>query len=71
MLLGFSVCVYYMMRTHPALGGSPVAQWFGIASNSAGVFGVPAGFAAIYIVSMLTAPPDTRTTAFIHHIRTP
>lgn len=71
MIVGFSVCVYYMMRTNPALGGSSLNQWFDIAPISAGVFGVPAGFATIIIVSLLTPAPELRTNALVDHVRTP
>jgi cation/acetate symporter len=71
MIIGFAVCVYYMMHTNPALGGSSAVQWFHIAPISAGVFGVPAGLFAIILVSLLTPPPDQRTLALIDHIRTP
>jgi cation/acetate symporter len=71
MAAGLVVCVYYMMHTHPALGGSPSGQWFNIAPVSAGVFGVPAATLAIIIVSLLTDPPDARTHALVDHIRTP
>lgn len=70
MMAGFAMCVYYMIRTYPALGGSAANQWFSIVSISAGVFGVPAGFLAIISVSLLT-PPDQRTHALVDHIRTP
>jgi cation/acetate symporter len=69
MITGFSVCVYYMLHTLPALGGSSTYLWFNIAPISAGVFGVPAGFAALVVVSLLTPPPDQRTIALIDHIR--
>jgi cation/acetate symporter len=71
MVCGFAMCVYYMMRAYPALGGSIENQWFHIASISAGVFGVPAGFAAIIVVSLMTQAPDHRTSALVNHIRTP
>ncbi|WP_050468148.1 sodium:solute symporter family protein [Herbaspirillum chlorophenolicum] len=68
---GFLMCVYYMLHTNPTFGGSAAGQWFHIASISAGVFGVPAGIAAMVIVSLLTPPPDEATIALIDHIRTP
>jgi cation/acetate symporter len=71
MIAGFAVCVYYMLHTNPALGGSSAAQWFNIAPISAGVFGVPAGLCALVLVSLLTPPPDQRTLALIDHIRMP
>ena len=71
MLVGFAVCAYYMLLTHPALGGSAAGQWFHIAPISAGIFGVPAGALAIVVVSLLTPPPDRRTDEMLAHIRTP
>lgn len=71
MSVGFAMCVYYMMRAYPALGGSSENQWFDIAPIAAGVFGVPAGFAAIIAVSLLTPKPDLRSDALVKHIRTP
>jgi cation/acetate symporter len=71
MIIGFAVCVYYMVSTNPALGGSALNQWFSIASISAGVFGVPAGFLTIVVVSLLTRAPDHRTSALVDHVRMP
>jgi cation/acetate symporter len=71
MVVGLVVCVYYMVHTHPALGGSASGQWFGISPVSAGMFGVPAGLLALVVVSLLTPAPDRRTNALIDHIRTP
>lgn len=71
MIVGFSVCVYYMVRTNPVFGGSAANQWFDIAPISAGVFGVPAAFAAIILVSLLTPAPELRTEALVDHVRTP
>jgi len=71
MITGFAVCVYYMVHTHPTLGGTSAGQWFHIAPISAGVFGVPAGMLALIVASMLTPSPDQETLAFIDHIRAP
>lgn len=71
MLTGLVICVYYMVKTHPALGGSASGQWFNIAPISAGVFGVPAGFLAIIVVSLLTSAPAKRSDALVDHIRMP
>jgi len=70
-ITGFFMCVYYMVHTHPAFGGTVANQWFHIAPISGGVFGVPTGIATMVIVSLLTPPPDERTLALIEHIRTP
>lgn len=71
MLTGFSVCVLYMLLANPALGGATANQWFHIAPVSAGVFGVPAGFAAMCIATLLTPPPDEDVVKLIHHLRSP
>jgi cation/acetate symporter len=71
MVSGFLVCVFYMLHTNPILGGSEAAEWFGIAPISAGVFGVPAGIAAIVIASLLTAPPHRASGALVDYIRAP
>jgi cation/acetate symporter len=71
MIVGFSVCLYYMVRTQPTFGGTAADQWFHIAPISAGVFGVPAGLLAIFVVSLLTPPPNQHTLSFIDRIRTP
>lgn len=71
MITGFAVCVYYMIRTYPAFGGSSLNQWFGIVPISAGVFGVPAGFLTIAVVSLLTTAPGQRSVMLVDHIRTP
>jgi cation/acetate symporter len=71
MIGGFAMCVYYMLHTNPALGGSPANQWFQIASLSAGVFGVPVGFLTIAAVSLMTPKPDRRVLALIDYLRSP
>ena len=50
MIAGLGVTCYYMVTTQPWLRGifgvtSPVELWWGIQPISAGVFGVPLGFA--------------------------
>lgn len=71
MATGFAVCQFYMVHTNPVLGGSAAAQWFHIAPISAGVFGVPAGLAALVVVSLLTPPPDAHSRAFVEYVRRP
>ena len=71
MVVGFVVCVYYMLHTNPILGGAAAGQWFHIAPISAGIFGVPAGLLAIVGVSLLTRPPDRQTQALVDYIRAP
>ncbi len=71
MIVGLGVCIYYMVLTYPFFGGTAANQWWGIAPISAGIFGIPAGFAALIIVSLLTPQPDTQTQEFVEHVRYP
>jgi len=71
MVAGFAVCLYYMLRASPMLGGSSVDAWFGILPMAAGVFGVPAGLAAIVVVSLLTPAPGRNSNGMVDYIRAP
>ncbi len=74
MLAGLSVCVYYMLRTYPFftnMGVPKMDLWFGLNPISAGVFGLPVGLLTIFIVSLLTAPPDAKVQALVEHVRYP
>jgi len=71
MVAGFVVCLVYMLRASPALGGSLDAAWFGILPMAAGVYGVPAGLLAIVVVSLLTAPPSRGSEGMVDYIRAP
>ncbi|TXF98666.1 sodium:solute symporter family protein [Massilia arenae] len=71
MLAGFAVCLYYMLRASPALGGSLDAAWFGILPMAAGVFGVPAGLLTIVAVSLLTPRPSRGSEGMVDYIRAP
>ena len=48
-----------------------VNAWFDINSISAGVFGVPLGFATIVVVSLLGPPPDVECQRFVNRLRVP
>jgi cation/acetate symporter len=52
---------------------SPVAEniWWGISPISAGIFGVPLGFAVIILVSLLTPPPGKPIPELVEHLRYP
>jgi cation/acetate symporter len=56
MLIGAGLAAVYMLQASPMLrawwGAAPGGLWWGIQPVSAGVFGVPAGFAAIVLVSL-------------------
>ena len=78
MLSGFSITLYYMCTTHPWMRGlfnvtSPIADntWWGILPISAGVFGVPLGFAVLIIVSLLTPAPKPEVQELVEHVRYP
>jgi cation/acetate symporter len=76
MLAGLGVAFYYMLMNQPWLRGvfgidSPVALWWGIQPISAGVFGVPAGFAVIIVVSLLTPRPGSKAGELVETIRFP
>jgi cation/acetate symporter len=78
MLAGLSVCLYYMCATYPFLRDmldvtTPIddLKWFGMNPISAGVFGVPIGFATIVIVSLLTPQPSREVQELVDHVRYP
>jgi cation/acetate symporter len=76
MVAGLGITFYYMVTTQPWLRGifgvtSPVELWFGIQPISAGIFGVPLGFAVIIIVSLLTPAPKQETQELVEHVRYP
>jgi cation/acetate symporter len=78
MIAGLGVTFYYMATTQPWLRSvfgitSPIADnlWWGIQPISAGVFGVPLGFAVIIIVSLLTPAPRREVQELVEHVRYP
>ncbi len=78
MLAGVSITFYYMATTQPWMRGlfgvtSPIADnmWWDIAPISAGVFGVPLGFAIILIVSLITPAPKREVQELVEHVRYP
>jgi len=71
MLVGLAVTVFYVVRTHPFFGGSMTNAWFDINPISAGVFGVPLGFATIVAVSLLTKPPPQEIQDLVDYVRYP
>jgi cation/acetate symporter len=78
MAAGLGTTFYYMVTTQPWLRGvfgvtSPIADniWWGILPISAGLFGVPVGFAVIILVSLVTKAPDARTQELVEHVRYP
>ena len=78
MLSGVSITFYYMATTQVWMRGlfgvtGPIADytWFGILPISAGIWGVPLGFAVIIVVSLLTPPPKKQVQDLVEHVRYP
>jgi cation/acetate symporter len=76
MLAGVGVTSYYMALNQPWLRGllgitAPIELWWDIQPISAGLFGVPVGFAVIVLLSLLSPRADARTQALVDHIRYP
>ena len=76
MLAGLGITFYYIVTTQPWLRElfgvqGPVRLWWGIQPISAGVFGVPLGFAVMVVVSWLTPPPPPKVQALVEYMRYP
>ena len=83
MAAGLGITFYYMVTTQPWLyklthGGAAITPeiikantWWDIAPISAGLFGVPLGFAVIIIVSLLTKAPGKDIQELVEHVRYP
>ncbi len=67
MLVGFGLTLYYLINVK-FFGMTP---WFGIKDVSAGVFGIPAGFLTIIVVSLLTPAPKQDVQDFVESVRYP
>jgi cation/acetate symporter len=76
MVAGLGITFYYMVMTQPWLRSvfgvtSPVELWWAIQPISAGLFGVPVGFAVIILVSLVTPGPNAHVQELIEHVRYP
>lgn len=71
MLVGLSVTLFHVARTHPFFGGSQANAWFGIHPISSGIFGVFLGFATIVVVSLITRPPPQEIQDLVDFVRYP
>ena len=76
MMSGLSVTFYYMLVNQPWLRSafgvtSPIELWWGIEPISAGLFGVPVGFAVIVLVSLVTPRPSQQAQDLVDYIRYP
>jgi cation/acetate symporter len=76
MVLGLGTAAAYMVLTQPWLRGvfgidAPLALWWGLHPVSAGVLGVPVGFATIVLLSLFTPAPSAETQAAVAAWRHP
>lgn len=67
MLVGFGVCMWYLVGTR--YGGMDLI--FGIGNISAGLFGIPAAFITMIVVSLATKAPSMDMQRFIDELRVP
>jgi len=76
MIAGLGTTFFYMVTTQTWMRGlfgitSPVQLWWDIQPISAGLFGVPIGFAVIILVSLVTSAPSQKIQELIDHVRYP
>jgi len=80
MVAGVGVTFYYMITNQPWLRevffdiprSAPIVnEWFEISAISAGVFGVPLGFAVIILVSLITPAPNREVQDLVESVRYP
>ncbi|HET7832210.1 MAG TPA: sodium:solute symporter family protein [Gallionella sp.] len=70
MSAGLGVSLFYMYITYPFFGvNAPL--WWGIEPISAGIFGIPAGFAGVIIGSLLSPAPPREVQELVDHVRYP
>lgn len=75
MAAGFGVTMYYLIGNVYGFdfvkGTGDEISWFGVASISAGVFGVPVAFLVTYVVSLVTPEPSQEMQDFVDRLRLP
>jgi len=67
MLVGLGLTLFYLI----GVKFYGMIKWFGITDVSAGIFGIPAGFATIALVSLFTPAPDRETQNLVESVRYP
>ncbi len=74
-LAGFGVTVVYLIGNVYGLdltrGTGDEISWYGVASISAGIFGIPAAFVAMFVVSRLTPEPSPEMQDMVRRLRLP
>jgi cation/acetate symporter len=76
MVGGLGLTLYYVLANQPGVREtlgitSPVHLWWGIQPIAAGLFGVPAGFALMVVVSLLTPAPSRAALDMVERVRLP
>jgi cation/acetate symporter len=75
MLAGFGLTMIYLFGNVYGFDGvkgtGDELNWFGVASISSGIFGVPAAFIVTYVVSRMTPAPSAEMQDFIRRLRVP
>ena len=67
MLAGFGVTLFYLVGTRYF----DMPLWIGVSNISAGLFGIPVGFAVTYVVSLMTPAPSQEMQDFVDELRIP
>ncbi len=67
MLVGLGLTLFYLI----GVKFYGMTKWLGISDVSAGIFGIPAGFATIALVSLFTPEPDRETQNLVENVRYP
>jgi cation/acetate symporter len=76
MVSGLGLTLYYVIVNQPGVRETfgitgPIELWGGIQPIAAGLFGVPAGFAVLVVVSLLTPAPSRAAMDLVDEVRLP
>jgi cation/acetate symporter len=75
MIAGFGLTLGYLIGNVYGFdfvkGTGDEFSWFGVASISAGIFGIPAAFIVTFMVSRMTAEPSQEMQEFVRRLRVP
>jgi cation/acetate symporter len=70
MIAGLGICIWYMVTRYPFFGINAPRIW-DIDPISSALFGVPAGFLVIIVVSLVTPAPRKELQELVEHVRYP
>ena len=75
MILGFGITLFYLVGKVYGFdftkGSGDELDWFGVASISAGIFGVPVAFLVTIVVSRMTEAPSEEMRDMVRRLRYP